>query len=472
MSLGSLSKSSNERILNIVRDNSSLEYQKRIPVATRENISQTLNSLLSYRPLWNEFEAALVNKIASQVGKFKSWENPLKEFKNSFTAFGNTIEEYQIGLLKAHNYNAEHDYGEAALFGREKPNVETNYHTLNREDMYRVTVNEDVLKRAFYNDYGISAFVSDLMEAPVKSANVDEFTLTMKLFSEYESRGGFYKVNVPDLNTLSSTDADARRALRIMRAYAGNLKFVSTKYNAAKIPTHSNGDDLVLFASPEFIAALDVDALAAAFNIERANLPYRVIEVPQDMFMIPQCQAILTTTDFFIIGDVKNEMTSQWNPAGLYTNYFWHVWQIISTSRFVPSILFTSGDGTPAAPSTSKSTISAVTAVKTFDGSGKDTAWKVDRGGIYELRVPAPTADPPLANISDQYDVRYILLNNTSPRTQIDGNLLEIGIDEAGTSIQIGYEIWDGSRKIETQPKNQQITITNPITATFAGPTG
>lgn len=471
MSLGAFSRASNERILNIIRDSSSLEYQKRVPIATRENISNTLNTLMNYRPLWNEFESALVNKIASQVGKFKQWENPLREFKNTFSTFGNTIEEYQIGLLKAHNYSARHDYGEAALFGRELPDVQTNYHTLNREDTYRITINQDVLGRAFYNEGGISSYVSDLMSAPVKSANVDEFLLTTKLFSEYESRDGFFKVNIPDLNTLSSSDADARKALRIMRAYAGNLKFVSNLYNAAKLPTHSNGDDLVLFASPEFVAAIDVDALAAAFNISHAQLPYRVVEVPRESFKIDGCQAILTTTDFFIIGDVKNEMTSQWNPAGLYTNYFWHVWQIISTSRFVPAILFTSGEGT-VLPSVSneKPKITAAFAAKLFDANGTDVAWKVRRGGVYDIRIPSPTTDPvSTINISDHYRINLLLDGNQSTRTHISNGFLHIGQDEAASTIGLNYEIIDGNGRYETQPRRQVVTIEGSEVSTFSG---
>src|SRR5699024_6449751 len=130
-----------------------------------------------------------------------------------------------------------------------------------RQNFYKVTVNEALLQRAFLQEQGLSTFVSQLLEAPTTSDYWDEFLMTVQLFSEYENNGGFYHVNVPDVANLQSTADEAKAALRKMRAVADSLKFISTRYNAAHMPSFARQDDLVLFVSPEFNAAIDVEAL-------------------------------------------------------------------------------------------------------------------------------------------------------------------------------------------------------------------
>ncbi|WP_206920558.1 hypothetical protein, partial [Alicyclobacillus suci] len=87
--------------------------------ATQANLRDTLNSLTQYRPMWNQFVDALVNRIGSVVARNISWTNPLQEFKRGMLNYGDTIEEIQVGLLKAHIYDPDRDYMEKAIFGTE-----------------------------------------------------------------------------------------------------------------------------------------------------------------------------------------------------------------------------------------------------------------------------------------------------------------------------------------------------------------
>lgn len=332
----------NTEILDAVRSASSTDYQIRIPSADKAGLRDTVQALMdpSNRRWKNEFVDGLVNRIGLTIARSNSWTNPLAPFKRGLLQWGNTIEEIQVGLLRAHTYDPDVDYMEKTLFGRETPEVQANFHTVNRQDFYKVTVNESLLSRAFLDPNGLVGFVNQLMEAPSTSDQLDEFLLTCSLFSEYEANGGFYHVRVPDVSDFDSSAEDAKLALRKMRSYADNLKFLSTKYNAAKMPVFAKPEDLLLFVTPEFNAAMDVEALAGAFNIERSMMHGRVVPIPQDKFGIRGCQAIMTTAEFFVIADQKFESTSQWNPANLHNNYFLHHWEVVSASRFVPAIMF------------------------------------------------------------------------------------------------------------------------------------
>ena len=55
---------SSPEIMNMIRANSSVQYQDRIPIATQENFREVGNFILNYEPARNEFLNALVNRIA------------------------------------------------------------------------------------------------------------------------------------------------------------------------------------------------------------------------------------------------------------------------------------------------------------------------------------------------------------------------------------------------------------------------
>ena len=101
--IGVLTDANNVRIFDAIRYDASPDYQRRIPEATQAGLDAVVKNLTEYRPAYNEFENALVNRIGMVVGRSKSWTNPLSEFKKGLLTFGDTIEEYQVGLLKAHN---------------------------------------------------------------------------------------------------------------------------------------------------------------------------------------------------------------------------------------------------------------------------------------------------------------------------------------------------------------------------------
>lgn len=425
---------SNVQILDAIWNDASPDYQRRIPKATIAGVQQTVERLHQIRPLWNEFVDALVNRIGSVVVRNKVWANPLAMFKQGVLNYGSTIEEIQVGLLDAHIYDPDREYMERDLFGTERPWVEANYHSVNREEFYRVSVNENLLRRAFIEADGLSKFVSALMTAPATSDQWDEFLLTTSLIKEYEANGGFYHVNVPDVAALDSTEANAKVALRKLRAMAGNLEFISTRYNAAHMPTHADRDDLILLASPEFQAALDVEALAAAFNVDRAMVPGKIITIPQEQFRVDGMQAILTVPDFFVIADVILENTAQYNPVAMTTNYFLHHHEIISCSRFVPAVAFWTGADDELIVAGAAGTITGISAITYEDGTALGASPKVDLGAMVALTASG-------TGTNAQKGVKWSVTGNVSNRTYItDTGVLHVGFDEKSQSLVVTAE--------------------------------
>lgn len=424
---------SNVDILAAIRKDASPDYQRRIPDATKAGVSETLRSLLDYRPAYNEFVDALVNQIGLIIVRNKIWSNPLATFKMGLLEFGSTIEEVQVGLIDARVYNSDRDGLEGEIFGQHRPDVQSSFHTINRQNYYPLTINEPLLRRAFTSaENGLAKFVVSLMSSQTTSDYWDEFLLTTSLFSEYEKNGGFFKINVPDIGANTSTVADdAKYALRQVRQMAATLGFLSTNYNAAGMPVFANREDLVLFVTPEAEASMDVEALAGAFNMDKAQFAGRIIAIPSEYWNIPGAQMLLTTEDFFVIADSKIETTSQWNPISLHNNYFLHHWSVISASRFVPAVLFWTGAGDVI--TIEETPVTSISTPAFNDGSGT-VVTSLERGNLYSIDVTAittPTGGPNTA-------VRMELVGSYSGRTYLtQTGMISIALDESATAVKV-----------------------------------
>lgn len=325
----------NSTILDKIWLEGTNDYQQRVPNSTQGSVAQSMDAIFSpmNRNLFNQFMDAYINLIGRQVVHSKKWDNPLATFKGSMMSFGHTIQESAPKWIRAHGYDDE-DMGLLKMY---RPEVEVWYHSLNREDMYPITINRQELARAFHDEYGLNALADALLTTPVNSDNYDEFNLMLNLIAVYQSKFGFA---AEVINDPSGSEADGRAFLIKLRELAGLLAYPSERYNSVNVPVFARPEELVLITTPKVLASIDVNNLAPIFNIDKANIQYRTILVPE--MPIPDAYALLTTEDFFVAHDVVYETGSFYMPNTLNTNYFLHHWGIYSVSPFVPAILFAS----------------------------------------------------------------------------------------------------------------------------------
>jgi len=442
----------NEQLLDAIRDDASPDYISRIPSATQAGIQATLAALHQYRPQQNEFIDALVNKIALSIIRSNSWTNPLAEFKRGMLGPGDSIEEIMVGLVKAKTYDTARDALEGELFGTEPIEVQSNYHRVNRRGKYKVTINQPLLNQAFNQSFGLQTFAGQIMSAPGRSDQWDEFLAMCRLFAEYERNGGYHKVKIRDIsNPDSATLAeDTKAVLTKIRGTAATLKFISTAYNAARMPISAEPEELILFVTPEFQATLDVEALAGAFNVEKMALSGRIITIPKEQIGIDNVHAILTTRDFFVVADQVFETASQWNAASLQNNYWLHRWQVISASRFVPAIAFTVDEGDEIIKLNPPVTALEAITVTATDGT---TVTSVARGERYQLNTDTVTT-------GNSDGIRWLLTGNTSPRTYLSQTgVLTVGGDEWGTLTARATSTWLDPNNVQKDGPYQTVTL-------------
>lgn len=333
----------NATILDKVRLKGTDDYQQRIPSATQTGVANTMRYLFDpmNRQYLNDCVWSMVNRIGLTVmAQNEPFENPLAIFKKENLYWGSTVQEIAVKWIKAHGYKDDAE----ELLKMHRPEAAVWFYEMNRKDQYPISWTDDELRQAFVDDFGLNRFVAQIMETPRNSDNYDEMNIMLALIRRYEQNLGFYKVH---LDVAPNDEASAKALLKALRATAGRMRFPSTQYNALNvpdIPAYANPQQMVLLIEPEYLASLDVDALSAVFQLDKADVPYRVIQVPN--LGIPGAVALLVSTDWYQARDTLYGTTQFYNPQTLSNTMYLNHWGIYGVSPFTPCALFTTDAGT------------------------------------------------------------------------------------------------------------------------------
>ena len=250
---------------------------------------------------------------------------------------------------------------------------------MNREQTYPISINLMELRAAFAGDFGLNSYVASAMNAPYNRSEYDELCIQLNLLAEHERYHGFYKHQLSAQPTDESTGKEFLKAIQI---YADYFTTPNTLYNANDVDDMEvwlNPDELagsiVIYMLPEVKANLNVETLSGLFNLELADIKYRIQTVP--WIPIPGVVAIMTVDDFWVCADYYTGMGEFNNPMTLTTNYYLNVLGVYSTSPFVPAVLFTTAEGTSTPVVTQSLTAIAIT----------PATENVEQGGTLDLSI-------------------------------------------------------------------------------------
>ena len=351
-------------VLNAIRNSASINYRDYVPIATADadSIREIGATIMDYPALQNEFLNALVNRIGRVILTSKSYQNPWAMFKKGFLEFGETIEEVFTNLAKPFQFDPA--VAENEIFKREIPDVRSAFHVLNYQKFYKATVSQEQLRMAFMSWDGVTSLISSIVESMYTAANYDEFITMKYLLCRRLLSGQVYWANP------SSTEHTAKDIVKSIRNYSDMLTFLSDDYNIAGVFNSTKKEDQYIIIPTDMMAEIDVEVLAAAFNMDKVDFMGHVVLINGftkgdtarlnelfkddptykelglgDGMQLLTLAAVLVDKDFFMIFDNLQNFTENYNGQGLYWNYFYHVWKTFSTSPYANAVLFTkSGD--------------------------------------------------------------------------------------------------------------------------------
>ncbi len=343
-------------ILNTIRANATYEYQSLVPrVENEHDIPKVGDVLVGYPAMGNLFLNALINRIALVRVNSATFNNAYAELKKGFLEFGETVEEVFVSIAKARVFSAEK--AEARELKRTLPDVRSAFHTMNWRVQYPVTIQNEDIRQAFTSFSGVEDMIAKIVDSVYQAAEYDEFLLFKYLIIKAVSHGKMFPV------TFDQTDI--HNAARSFRGVSNQLTFMSNKYNAAGVHTTTPKRDQYIFMDAEFNAAYDVDVLAAAFNMDKAEYTGKLMLIdsfttfdnerfdeiransdsieevtPTELNLMKDVKAVLVDKEWFQVYDNAAQFTEKYVASGMYWNYFYNVWKTVSSSPFSNAVAF------------------------------------------------------------------------------------------------------------------------------------
>ena len=354
-------------ILNVIRQNASYEYQQSVPVVSKATDIPKVGEVICGTPaLANQFINALVNRIALVRVQSATFNNPYSRLKKGYLEFGETVEDIFVAISKVVEYDPEK--AKAREFQRNIPDVKSAFYVMNWRTMYPVTIQDADLQRAFLSMGGVQDLIAKIVDSVYTAAEYDEFLLFKYLLIKAIAHGQMYPQKIGDGTDLKADGIQYRGKSNL-------LTFMKSDFNEAGVLTTTPKERQVIFMDAEYNASYDVNVLASAFNMDKAqfmgslnliddwtsfdNARFEVIrknsdgieEVTTDeLALLKDVKAVLVDEEWFQVYDNLTKFTEQYASSGLYWNYFYHTWKTVAHSPFANAIVFVSSTATTTLP--------------------------------------------------------------------------------------------------------------------------
>lgn len=336
-------------------------YHQYVPVVTESTTigefgapildSQNLNVL-------NDF-IGLLKKVVYTAVYNRTFNNPLASLEGERMPLGQWIEDVYINPAKARGFDVN-DF--AGLLEKYEAQVATQYLSVNSDLQYCVTITREKVRNAFTSWNNLENLISGMVNSLYNGAYITRFNQTKGLaLAAFNGKGVKYEVITNPTN-----EATAKNLVRKMRADFSKFQIPSTKFNAwadkkgkdaFALKTWSNPEDIVVLISADVEALVDVEVLAAAFNMSKADFLGRVIvvddfsqydddgKVAVDGSMI---KAMICDKAWFKIKTQDFAMDEFYNANNRTWQYYLNDVRMVNYSLFANAKVYTTAEPTPS----------------------------------------------------------------------------------------------------------------------------
>jgi hypothetical protein len=412
--------------------------------------------------LFNEF-SGLLNGLNATYVDVKRFENPLrKTIVKPAQSWGNSERHVAAKYLAAHSGLSTDE----TLLKVEKPEFVEWFYSIGEPRRYEFSWSRQELARVFAADgYGYDDLLNATITQMLSSAAYDEMNIMIQMFAEADQRmGGLYRYN---LSAAPTTETTGKELLTGIRAIAGRMQFPTMLYNHIPVPVFESPDTLILWVTPEVQANLDVNTLASVFQLDKADIQYRVVMIPE--FPIPNVYAALTSEDFIYYRDFMTGLEPPfYNPGNRTMKYYYWANALIGINPAANCVLFTT-DANTAIPTVTITPTGLSFVDDTVDieiggkvqlalelaGTGATSAIAVEPdAGMFEVS----------ASRTAEGETVPVALNS---RTYVDS----YGVLHAQkTGLEVGDEITITAKSAYINPSGATTTFTATATATVIAP--
>lgn len=413
--------------LNSIRETSiqnNTLYHRYVPeILPTSDIGSFASPIFDNPNVMNEFMNVLVQRIVYTQVDIKLFNNPLRVLEGDRIPLGSIGQEIFINPAKGRKFNVD-DF--AGLLAKYEADVKVQYHHLNSDLQYCVTITRAKLKDAFVSWSTLENFIDGLTQSLYNGAYIDQYNMTKGLISSA------YASNQVRIEVISNpnTEALAKEFITKARTMFLNMQTPTPNFNAWRqvggygrdILTWSNPEDIVFLVRNDIGAYLDVNVLAQTFNIDRSVLLGNIIYVNDFneydnegklIFDGSNIVGMIADKSWFRIKEQETTMDEFYNANNRTWQYYLNVVRMYSYSLFANAVVFAT----------------ALPSVPVTEMSFEETAPKVTVGNKILLKL----ATKPTQTTSEITFTSGTTANATVRK--VDNKTVEVTGVKAGTSV-------------------------------------
>lgn len=279
----------------------------------------------------------MIGKIAYQFIRQIEAKDPLSIFDKMPITNGDTIEQAVIKLVESQAYDKT---GANALKRDTTVKMAVRYFNNWERRKYKTTVDISELRKALVSTSSAESVASNLVSVLSQSRIDEKFQNVKKLLKWGTTAGSLGSgtsvlKNVGDVNTGTGGALDYKGILKKIKDTVKGMTFVNTTFNTAGLRRRTMLEDIVIVAPYTIINAIDVDELSGVFNLSKAEIRDRLVEIDSEdpYIYIVDKNAILDFTRLY-------EMANEKNADGLFYNYYLHVEDLFAISPLFDACYF------------------------------------------------------------------------------------------------------------------------------------
>ena len=296
----------------------------------------------------------LLKQIAYVATVTRLYDNPLAQLEGENMPLGWAGEETYINPVKGRQFDVN-DF--AGILQKYEADVKVQYLSVNMDIQYPVTLTRDKIRQAFNSWRDLEEFINGIVNALYNGAYINMFQFTKDLVSAAFSANKAAYIKV----TAVTSEATGKAMIKKLRELYTLFQMPSTDFNAWKkvggagkpITTWCAPEDIVLIIRADIMAAVDVDVLAAAFNMDKADFIGRVITVDNfdtytddgtKIYDGSDIYGIICDKAWFKIKQQDMALDMWFNPNNRSWQYYLNVVKMYNYSLFANGVVIATDD--------------------------------------------------------------------------------------------------------------------------------
>ena len=315
--------------------------------AWSDNAHTWISNILSDSDMANSFFSGLTNTIVKQQIISRFFNNPLERFKTGELPYGLAESEFYINPQTGETflYPQADTAGtgvNADLLKDKLPDIKQIFFKKNYGKKYKKSYSDVQILNVVQTWDDLGRLIDGISRSLVSDANIEEFDTTKALMTAGFNNGDMVVSSISDITDKATAEAFLVKAREKFLAF----QFPSDAYNSwtdsdgHKVTTWSDPDNISIIITAKTSAVVDVYALAAAFNIDKAEIMGKVFVVDK-IDDAGKVAAILFDDTKLHFEKVLERAYSFFNPDSCSVSFYYYRQAVLALDPFANCIAFT-----------------------------------------------------------------------------------------------------------------------------------